>query len=428
MTGFTLSSWYRIDVLGGPGEKSAIRHAGGALGWYNPDNSSQYYFATVYRRKGSEARHRASLDVTLRTRPKVWHHVVQRVDGQGNHSVWHAAHDSAGHTPHPVAAQVLPEFESVPLVNELGQNPMILGYYEKKGNLGTGAISTDEVALWNRVLSAADIQKLFLLGREGHGVTSQVSLKEFLPPPDTDTLPQLRDFGWTSAWKMAGGQNQNHVTLQMQGGSTTEMAIAAIGPTTIERRFPRVSSGTLKVECRVRPRHVTVEVNSPGASVMKVYLRDSRREGSWTMRWHYPWAWPLIGGNTVPRFYVIDGGGNKRKGLEFTDMLMESRTWYTVAAVLNFQNKTWEFWVDGRQFDSHINLGRSQMKWWKTSAEAVDTLRISSTGWNWIDSIRVYDNGRLSASTDFTAEEGYVPGHSLFSFTPTDDRRQQPSD
>ena len=162
---------------------------------------------------------------------------------------------------------------------------------------------------------------------------------------------------------MVGGRNRNHATLQRQGESTAEMAIAATGPITMERKFPRVSSGTLKVECRIRPRHVTVEVNSPGASVMKMYLRDSRHEGSWAMRWHYPWAWPLIGGNTVPRFYVIDGAGNKRKGLESTDILMESRTWYTVAAVLSFRNKTWEFWVDGKQFDAQVNLGRSQMKW-----------------------------------------------------------------
>ena len=54
----------------------------------------------------------------------------------------------------------------------------------------------------------------------------------------------------------------------------------------------------------------------------------------------------------------------------------------------------------------------------------IDTLRISSTGWNWIDSIRVYDNGRLIAKTDFTAVEGYLPGHSLFSFTTADDRQK----
>jgi len=134
------------------------------------------------------------------------------------------------------------------------------------------------------------------------------------------------------------------------------------------------------------------------------------------MRWHFPWAWPAIGGNTVPRFYVVDGGGGKRKGLEYTDILIQSNKWYTVASVLDCDNHTWEFWVDGQKFDPHFNVGRSQMKWWKTSAQEVDTIRVSTWGTNWIDAFRIYHDDELIASTDFTAQEGYVTGRSIFDF------------
>ena len=134
------------------------------------------------------------------------------------------------------------------------------------------------------------------------------------------------------------------------------------------------------------------------------------------MRWHFPWAWPAIGGNTVPRFYVVDGGGGKRKGLEYTDILMEPNTWYKVATVLNLDNKTWEFWVDDRKFDTQINLNRPNMGWWQSSAKAVDKLRFSASGLNWIDSFRIYHNEKLIASTDFTSQEGYLADRSIFAF------------
>ena len=148
---------------------------------------------------------------------------------------------------------------------------------------------------------------------------------------------------------------------------------------------------------------------------MKTYLYDSRKPGSWTMRWHFPWAWPEIGGNTVPRFYVTDGGGRKRKGLEFTDLLIESETWYRVATVLDLERATWEFHIDGRKFDTQANLGRSELLWWKTSAEGVDTLRFAASGRNLVDAFRVYHDDQLIAATDFTSDEGYRPGHSLVS-------------
>ena len=257
---------------------------------------------------------------------------------------------------------------------------------------------------------------MFLLGQAGHAVTSPVTLEQLQPPPSTGNLAAPRDFGWQGPWRTIEGQNPDHAILQKRVKSTGQLAIAATGPIIIERRFPGVSSGTLKAEFRVRPKHVTIEVNSPTASVMKTYLWDSQQSDSWTMRWHFPWAWPAIGGNTVPRFYVIDGRGRKRKGLEYTDMLIQSKTWYTVASVLDCDDQTWEFRVDGQKFDPQINLGRSQMRWWKTSAKQVDTIRVSSWGTNWIDAFRVYHNDELIASTDFTAEEGYAADRSIFAF------------
>jgi hypothetical protein len=413
---FTLSAWYRIDALGGTGEKSAVRHAGGALGWYNPDNNSGFHFITQYRRHDSDDPQRAALGAFISTRVGGWYHVVQRVDPQGHHTAWHTGRKSLGHARGAVAGQQLDEFKSLAASSEQAGQPLVLAWHETKTDKGGGRVCADEIALWNRALSDDEIQWLFQLGRAGHAVTSPVTIEELQPPP-SESLEPLSDFGWTSPWlKVFENHDPENARTQAETVSTGEMAIATAGSITIERRFPGVSSGNLKVEYRVRPQHVTIEVNSPGASVMKFYLSDSQQEGSWTMRWHYPWAWPAIGGNTVPRFYVADGGGGKRKGLEYTDILIESKTWYTVATVLDCDNKTWEFWVDGQKFDTQVNLGRPGMRWWKTSARQVDNLRINSTAWQLIDALRVYHDDKLIASTDFTTEEGYVPGRSIFEF------------
>lgn len=416
---FTLSTWYRIDSMGGPGEKSAFRHPSGALGWYNPDDRSRYYFLTTYRQRGLGTTQKTSLGAGLSTRLGVWYHVVQRVDDRGNHEVWHTAIDSPGHSQGVRASQVIDGFDGIAFASGQNDWPLALAYYEAKGARGGGKVSADDVALWRRALTDDEIERLFLLGRAGHPVTSALPLKQLKKEAGLVDLPPLRDFGWTSPWALVQASTPRSALLQSTVKSTGEMAIAASDVVVMERRFPAVSSGELKVEFRVRPRHVTVEVNSPGASVMKVYLHASDRAGSWTMRWHYPWAWPGIGGNTVPRFYVIDGRGSKRKGLEYTDILIESKTWYTVSTLLDLDRKTWEFRVNGEKFDSQVNLGRTQMRWWKTDAQKVDSLRILSTGWNWIDSFRIYHDDRLIAKSDFTAEEGYVVDQSIFSFVQT---------
>lgn len=414
---FTLSTWYRIDALGGSGEKSACRHSAGALGWYNPDDHSQFYFTTRYKIRGNESARLTSLPAKIGATQGFWQHVVQQVDANGNHRVWHASSDSSGHGDVPVASDQLDEFDRLALTDGLAEkDSMFLAFYETKGDGSAGRVSADEIAIWDRALAPEEIKRLFLLGRAGHAVTATIPLEELQPPAVTGPVAAPRDFGWLSPWQTLDGQNPDNAKLQVQVKSTGQMAIDATGLIIIERRFPGVSSGILKAEFRVRPKDVSIEVNNPTASVMKTYLWDSRKSGSWTMRWHFPWAWPAIGGNTVPRFYVVDGGGGKRKGLEYTDILIQSNKWYTVASVLDCDNHTWEFWVDGQKFDPHFNVGRSQMKWWKTSAQEVDTIRVSTWGTNWIDAFRIYHNDELIASTDFTAQEGYVTGRSIFDF------------
>jgi len=53
---------------------------------------------------------------------------------------------------------------------------------------------------------------------------------------------------------------------------------------------------------------------------------DANQDGSWAFRRRHPCAWPEVGGNTFPRCCVIAGGGQKRKGLEYTDMEVEAGT------------------------------------------------------------------------------------------------------
>ena len=49
----TISTWYRIDALGGTGEKSAIyQHGGRGLGFYNPDDFDNYFSHIQYNSFG----------------------------------------------------------------------------------------------------------------------------------------------------------------------------------------------------------------------------------------------------------------------------------------------------------------------------------------------------------------------------------------
>ena len=143
LTAFTLSTWYRIDGLVGAGEKSRLRHWPGALGWYNPDDHSQYYFTTRYRKRGSDDVQSTSLTASLATPSTIWHHVVQQVDAHGNHRVWHAAINSSGHAGDPVVSEKITGFDRLAIPGEPADNSMVLGYYETKGGGVGGSRASD---------------------------------------------------------------------------------------------------------------------------------------------------------------------------------------------------------------------------------------------------------------------------------------------
>ena len=245
-----------------------------------------------------------------------------------------------------------------------------------------------------------------------------------------------RDHGWTSPWLPIGEPGEgSRVIAQGQTVRRGDMALEATGTCIIERQFPEVSSGVLSIEMDVMAENTTIGVthhnvffdpvyndmlgelrekcptlglNHPLDSVLKVYA--SGGDNRWAFRWHYPYAWPEVGGNTLPRFYVIDGEGTRRKGLEPTDFRIEDKTWYTVEAALDFAAHAWRFQVDGVAFDAQGKFGR-EMAWWQNAA-VLNTLRLTFiySGRHWIDAIRIRHNDELIAGTGFSQQDGYAPG------------------
>jgi len=206
-------------------------------------------------------------------------------------------------------------------------------------------------------------------------------------------------------------------------------------PGTIERHLPDITSGILKIEMRIRlEKKPTVDnlhwdskyakkpyipagenyrliKSNRKLSCLKVYAANENNR--WAYRWHYPFAWWEIDGNSVPQFYICEGRGSKKKGMEYTGFTVTSGRWYTVTTVLNFGTKTWEFWVDGTKFDYPTRFGR-EMAWWHKS-DKLNKIRITNAalGRNWIDSIRVFHNGRLIAVCGFDSDGGYENGKSV---------------
>ncbi len=244
------------------------------------------------------------------------------------------------------------------------------------------------------------------------------------------------DRGWTSPWVFVGDAGDADRVL-VQGDIALEgnTALESTGTAAIERSFPTITSGRLEIEMVVRFEHTNIGVthhnvffdpaydrllgdlrtkiptlglDHPLDSVLKVYAADS--DNRWAFRWYAPYAWPEIGGNAYPRFYVIDGEGSRRKGIEPTDFAVHDDTWYRVAAVLHFTPRRWELFVDGVKFDAPGKLGR-EMAWWQ---DAVDVSKIRLAfiyaGRNWIDSIRIRHDDRQIAACGFNAEDGYRVG------------------
>ena len=224
------------------------------------------------------------------------------------------------------------------------------------------------------------------------------------------------DQGWTSPWliapRSAGYENQ----ILTQSEIASEGAMGARFDTwlMVEREFPRVTSGILKIEMSIRGDEVSHGVFDAACSMIKFYVFEARDKGrNCALRWHFPFAWPGVGGNDIPQFYVIDGAGRKRKGLEFTGIEFEAGRWYKTTTVLNLDKKTWEFWVDGQKFDAPRILGH-EMTWWQ-HPKGVGRIGINAGVLHtiWFDSIRIWHNDELIANCGFEHREGYVDGASL---------------
>ena len=222
------------------------------------------------------------------------------------------------------------------------------------------------------------------------------------------------DQGWTTEWTFGGGAGDTS-SFFTQSGITQEgdMALEMASSGAIERGFPSISSGILRIDTHVRPDKVTVDINDSTASVIKVYAAN--HNDAWAFRWHYPFAWPEVGGNTFPRFYVVDGPG---KNLMFTDVPVAADQWYKVSAVLDFDTRKWELLVDDVKFDAVGQLGH-ELGWWN-SPSSLDKLRITSSvfGKNWVDAVTIWHDGDLLASTGFNSDEGYELGETIIGRPP----------
>ena len=218
----------------------------------------------------------------------------------------------------------------------------------------------------------------------------------------------VADFGWTSPWQPARkGIRLEHLIVQKKVKATGDMALAMTGPVIFFRRFPDVSSGVIKIDCRVRFRYPTVEVNHPDSSVIKVYLYNKDATHSFAWRWHTPYAWPRAGGNTMPRFYVGKTGG------DYTNFGIQPHRWYKVTTVSNLDARTWQFLVDDVPYDPAAYQGRGPLR--MKGMEKVNAFEVSArTGGMWLDGLRIWHDDRLIAASDFNEADGYVPGASAF--------------
>ena len=176
---YTISSWYRLDTQGSGGEKSSFRQlhfepvnastAGleQSWGWFSPDTATTYN-ARVVTNAGATTQNNMSFG----TSAGVWNHVVQRLDAAGNLTFWHEAATATDHSgaDNATAIDGYTEMDTTNMVN--GQ--ILTAYYETKG--GSGQVSSDEVAIWNRALSNTEIEQLFDNGKSGIALPEPGSL------------------------------------------------------------------------------------------------------------------------------------------------------------------------------------------------------------------------------------------------------------
>ena len=83
------------------------------------------------------------------------------------------------------------------------------------------------------------------------------------------------------------------------------------------------------------------------------------------------------------------------------------------SALLDLDQQTGEFYVDGVKFDAKGLLGH-ELAWWQHPAQ-LSKLRLTCiyAGQNWIDAIRIWHNGKEWAGTGFNSKDGYEEGQSV---------------
>jgi len=246
------------------------------------------------------------------------------------------------------------------------------------------------------------------------------------------------DFGWRAPWRFIPGRAGTEADLFAQGQTKTEgdMALEMAKQGTIERHFLPVASGILEIEMRLRfeqePSVDNLDTSSKYAQVpyipaetgyqlfidpskisgIKAYVADENNQ--WAYRWHSPFAWWEVGGNyEMPRFYVCEGKGAKKKGMEYTDFRARANHWYKIVTVMDFATKTWQFWVDDVKFDYPDRHGR-EMAWWRSpSTLSKINLTNAADGKSWIDSVKIRHNGKLVAASFFDSAGGYEEGKTI---------------
>ncbi|MFH1615234.1 MAG: sialidase family protein [Planctomycetota bacterium] len=246
------------------------------------------------------------------------------------------------------------------------------------------------------------------------------------------------DFGWATPWKFIPGRAGTKKDYFAQNAikADGDMALELARPGTIERHFPPIDSGILEIEMRLymeqensvdnldttnkhakipyikatEPYELFIDPNK--ISGIKAYVSGDDNE--WAYRWHCPFAWWETGGNyEMPRFYVCEGKGKKKKGMEYTDFRADSGQWYKIVTILDFATKTWQFWIDDVKFDYPARFGR-EMAWWHNTS-VLNKIRFTngSQGKSWIDSVKIRHNGKLIAASYFDSPGGYEQHKSI---------------
>ena len=133
------------------------------MGWYSPDGPNNYHHRAV-----GDGGATTSPPFGLATDQDAWYHVVQRVDSSGNAEFWHEKETSTDHSGVDDSF-TLPGYSMLDTANMVN-GQVLTAYYEGKG--GSGQVSSDEVAIWNRALTNAEIETLFDAGKLGTAITS----------------------------------------------------------------------------------------------------------------------------------------------------------------------------------------------------------------------------------------------------------------